>query len=89
MGAWIGAYFDDAGYEGWKFYPELFKSMLMTAFPPIEALDEKAGSGWDNPHDFEQQQINFLRVMDAHLVSATTRDPRLAAFAQGAITTTN
>ena len=22
MGKWLGEYFDDAGYEGWKFYPE-------------------------------------------------------------------
>ena len=31
--------------------------MVMTAFPPIEALDDKAGSGWDNIRDFEQQQL--------------------------------
>lgn len=42
MGRWLGAYWDDAGYEGWKFYPELFKAMVMTAFPPIEALDSKS-----------------------------------------------
>ena len=36
MGRWVGEYFDDAGYMGWIYYPELFKAMLMTAFPPME-----------------------------------------------------
>ena len=85
LGMWIGSYFDDAGYEGWKFYPELFKAMVMTAFPPIEALDEKAGSGMATTRDFEEQQLNFLRVMDEHLVSATTKDPKNAAFVNAVV----
>ena len=30
MGRWLGEYFDDAGYEGWEFYPELFKARRPT-----------------------------------------------------------
>lgn len=85
MGEWLGEYFDDAGYEGWIYYPELFKAMVMTAFPPIEALDDKAGSGWDDMRTFEQQQLNFLRVMDEHLVSASAKDPKNAAFANAVV----
>ena len=63
----------------------LFKAMVMTAFPPIEALDDKAGSGWDNIRDFEQQQLNFLRVMDDHLVGAQAmRRPENSVYVDAA-----
>ena len=63
----------------------LFKAMVMTAFPPIEALDDKAGSGWDNIRDFEQQQLNFLRGMDDHLVGAQAmRRPENSVYVDAA-----
>ena len=58
--------------------------MLMTAFPPIEALDSKAGSEWANLRDFEKYQLNFLRAMDDHLVGAQAmRRPENAVFIEG------
>ena len=44
MGRWLGAYFDDAGYQGWMFYPELFKAMVLTAFPPIDTVSPERKS---------------------------------------------
>ena len=37
MGLWIADYFEDAGYEGWDSNPQIFKAMLLNAFPPIGA----------------------------------------------------
>ena len=41
MGSWIADYFDDAGYQDWEKASVIYKSMLMSAFPPIDPLDEK------------------------------------------------
>ena len=41
MGKWFADYLDDAGYESWVMMPQLYKAMLMNAFPPIDALDNK------------------------------------------------
>ena len=41
MGSWIADYFDDAGYQDWEKASVMYKSMLMSAFPPIDPLDEK------------------------------------------------
>lgn len=70
MGVWLGKYFDDAGYQAWAYYPELFKAMVMTAFPPIEDLDATAGSSVGSLRSLEEQQINFLSVMDRHLTTS-------------------
>lgn len=86
MGRWLGEYFDDAGYPGWMYFPELFKAMLMTAFPPIEALDLKAGSNEASIADLEAQQINFLAVMEQHLSTKLAKDPSNPAFMKTAIT---
>jgi len=87
MGRWLGEYFDDAGYEGWKFYPELFKAMVMTAFPPLEALDAKAGTGYDESlENAEEELINFMRVMDQHIAgSAYAKDPKRSIFLRAAV----
>ena len=39
--SWIADYFDDAGYQDWEKASVIYKSMLMSAFPPIDPLDEK------------------------------------------------
>jgi len=85
MGRWIGDYFDDAGYEAWEFYPELFKAMMMNAFPPIDTLDSKAGSSTGSLKEFEQVNLNFLRVMDQHLASQLSKDPKNSAFLAAAM----
>ena len=85
MGRWLGEYFDDAGYEGWIYFPELFKAMVMSAFPPIEALDSKAGSSMTTLEDCENAQINFVRVMDHHLASSLGRGEKGSVFAKAAM----
>lgn len=85
MGRWLGQYWDDAGYEAWAFYPELFKAMVMTAFPPIEELDSKAGSSFVSLQKLETTQLNFIRVMDEHLAAAKAIDPKNSVFIKAAL----
>ena len=72
---------------GWKYYPELFKAMLMTAFPPIDELDNIMGTAVFSKDlaKTEKLQVNFLRVMDMHLASAVTRDPKNNVFYKAAL----
>jgi len=73
MGEWLADYFDDAGYEGWPAYPELFKAMLMNAFPPIDALDSAATLEEGSLSQFEAKQLRFMAVMDDHLSLTSAR----------------
>ena len=67
-------------------FPELFKALLMTAFPPIDALDSRSGTNTGSRNDFENMQINFMRVLDHHLhaVSEFRGDQRFVKAALGA-----
>ena len=76
LGRWLGSYFDDAGYEAWNMYPELFKAMVMNAFPPIDKLDSKSGSALSSLDDFELKNMNFMSVMDQHLAYSLAKDPK-------------
>merc|ERR1711871_744234 len=68
MGSWIADYFDDAGYLDWETQSRIFKGMLMSAFPPIDALDEEKPDFATMPVKvFEHHVTKFLRVMDNHL----------------------
>jgi len=70
MGAWIANYFDDAGYTEWETRSPIFKAMLMTAFPPIDALDEKKPEFQNmKVQEFEHNVTKFLKVMDTHLAA--------------------
>lgn len=76
MGEWMGKYFDDAGYLGWHAFPQMFKAMLMNAFPPIDKLDgitpEIANL------DIEDYYIKFMTVSDQHLAAQRSRYGSLA-----------
>merc|ERR1712023_30897 len=74
MGAWIADYFDDAGYTDWEKDSTMFKAMLMTAFPPIDALDDEKPDYGSIPIDqWEDHVTKFLSVMDSHLASEQRR----------------
>jgi MFS family permease len=68
MGEWIADYFDDAGYQNWETYAQLYKVMLMAAFPPIDALDEaKPDYGAMPVEQLEDNLVKWLGVFDMHL----------------------
>ena len=69
MGQWIADYFDDAGYDVWVDAGYLFKSMLMNAFPPLDALDAKKAN-LESPDEMRTLTLNFLRVLDLHISTA-------------------
>jgi len=74
MGTWIADYFDDAGYINWETQSPIFKAMLMSAFPPIDALDDIKPEYATMPIDqWEEQLTKVLAVMDSHLASEQRR----------------
>jgi len=74
MGAWIADYFDDAGYQNWEQQSRVYKSMLMTAFPPIDPLDDAKPDYSTMPIDqWEDNLTKFLSIMDTHLATEQRR----------------
>ncbi|CAE6971948.1 unnamed protein product [Symbiodinium natans] len=65
-GAWLTGYLNDAGYHQWPLYPELFKSMIMTAFPPLGPLGKEKADVTSIP-EMEMYMMSFLRTLDQHL----------------------
>jgi hypothetical protein len=65
MGKWIAAYFNDAGYMNWFQFPQMYKIMVMNAFPPIDPLDNKE-IDWKTV-DLEHLYLKFLKVADSHV----------------------
>merc|ERR1711988_2015686 len=43
FGSWMAEYLNDAGYSSWIVFPDVYKLMVMTAFPPLEELDNLVG----------------------------------------------
>jgi len=83
LGAWMGDYFDDAGYESWYAYPELYKAMVMNAFPPVDKIDSRASFDEGTLAEYEEKMLRFLAVMDDHLSLRTSRSTgRSEAFAK-------
>jgi len=74
MGAWIADYFDDAGYAGWEVQSNIYKAMILAAFPPIDPLDDiKPDFATMSPEHFEDNVAKFLEVMDTHLATEQRR----------------
>merc|ERR1712224_808411 len=74
MGAWLADYFGDAGYANWETQCQLYKAMVMTAFPPIDPLDTaKPDYGTMPVTEFEDNLATFLGVMDNHLAAEERR----------------
>jgi len=75
MGAWIADYFDDAGYINWEKQAPIYKSMLLSAFPPVDDLDDLKPDYATMPIDqYEDAMMKFLAVMDSHLNLEKTRN---------------
>ena len=58
-------YFNDAGYDGWRDYPAIFKAMIVNAFPPIDKLDNKKPELELNAQ--QEMMVKFLKVADQHI----------------------
>ena len=71
MGAWLADYFDDAGYEQWAMFPEMFKAMMINSFPPIDALDAKAAIEEGSLSEFEAKQLRFMSADEFRILVAT------------------
>jgi len=71
MGKWMADYFDDAGYEGWEQFAEIYKVLIMNAFPAIDELDGKIPD--PETQDVEHTMIKFLGVLDQHIRSRETQ----------------
>lgn len=85
MGAWIADYFDDAGYVNWETQCQIYKAMIMTAFPPISPLDNVKPDFATMPVDtFEDNMAKVLKVMDSHLA---TEQRRVKSLGSGPLTT--
>merc|ERR1719253_1850968 len=68
MGTWIADYLDDAGYDHWETQAPIYKTMFMTAFPPIDSLDDVKPDYATMPIDeYEDRVAKFLLVLDNHL----------------------
>jgi len=80
MGSWMADYLDDAGYGNWETQCQVYKAMFMTAFPPIDPLDEAKPDYGNMPiADFEDNVTKFLSVMDNHLAAEQRRlKPKLS-----------
>jgi hypothetical protein len=65
MGDWIGGYLDDAGYDDWMEHPDLYKMMIMDAFPPIDAIDGEL-TDLDTQPQLEAFLLKRLKVLDMH-----------------------
>lgn len=65
FGEWIASYLDDAGYHSWIRFSFIYKTMIMTAFPPLEDLDNRKGNlDKKTMQEFEQAMITWLEVFD-------------------------
>jgi len=77
MGTWMADYLDDAGYMDWETQCVIYKSMFMSAFPPIDALDAaKPDFGTMPLAQLEDNVATFLEVMDTHLATEQRRVPQ-------------
>merc|ERR1711988_592392 len=65
FGKWVADYLDDAGYDSWVKFSFIYKTMIMTAFPPLEELDQ-ASTKQETMQDFEKRLLRWLEVMDRY-----------------------
>lgn len=79
MGEWLASYLDRAGYDEWAYQPNMFKAMIVNAFPPLKDLNEEEVP-WEQLSlpELEDSLLNFLRVADAHIVARRSLSPLLA-----------
>ena len=71
FGNWIADYLDDAGYTSWMMYPDIYKLMIMNAFPPMEELDNLVGHKQESftMASFEKRMLDWLEMLDIHIQS--------------------
>ncbi len=82
-GRWLADYFDDAGYWSWHMWPQLYKAMIINAFPPIKKLEGESNVPSEIAAlDLEEYYVKFLAVSDQHLAMAQFNTAGLGALAK-------
>ena len=59
-------------------YPDVYKMMIMEAFPPLDALDQKEVAV-DTVEQMEDHLMKWLRVLDSHLKLAKSEESNVLA----------
>jgi hypothetical protein len=85
FGQWMADYLDDAGYSSWIQYPDMYKALIMNAFPPLEELDDLTGArqGDFTVADFEEKMLKWMEVMDLHISSSKSHSKTMSLAAAG------
>ena len=85
FGQWMADYLDDAGYSSWIQYPDIYKALIMNAFPPLEELDDLTGArqGDVTVADFEERMLKWMEVMDLHISSSKSQSKTMGLAAAG------
>jgi hypothetical protein len=80
---WITDYLDDAGYDTWYQFPDVYKMFIMDAFPPLEPLDDARGKR-QTVEAMEEHLLKWMRVLDSHarLAKAAEESAGLKALAK-------
>ena len=71
FGNWMADYMDDAGYSSWIQYPDMYKALVMNAFPPLEELDDLnfGRTKGLSLADYEIRMMKWMEVLDMHIGS--------------------
>jgi hypothetical protein len=85
FGQWMADYLDDAGYSSWIQYSDMYKALIMNAFPPLEELDDLTGArqGDFTVADFEERMLKWMEVMDLHISSSKSQSKTMGLAAAG------
>ena len=83
MSKWITDYLDDAGYDSWYQYPDVYKMFVMDAFPPLEPLDDERGKR-DTTEAMEKYLLRWMKMLDSHtkLAKAAEESAGFSSFAK-------
>merc|ERR1712194_509411 len=60
---------DDAGYDSWSVHAQMFKGMIMNAFPPLDKLNNEKAT-IESVASMRQVFLSFSKVLDMHITSA-------------------
>ena len=79
FGQWMADYLDDAGYSSWIQFPDIYKALIMNAFPPLEELDNLTQGRQANftLADYEAKMLKWMEVMDLHISSSKNHSKTL------------
>ena len=67
---WTTSYFEDAGYYTWLQWPDVYKTMIMNAFPPLDDLSrystDRDRVRYETMEAYETRLFRLLAHLDRH-----------------------